>query len=121
MARDGTRDGLHPLHGSAHADLYVAIRAEPAASRRVVELDSSGANLDQAARLERPRELLEGRTAGVTEEDRRERLALRDVRRVVEIEEEVPRGSRLVVVVPGDEHHPLAGQVDLAGVASLDR
>src|SRR4051812_1975518 len=68
----------------------VAPGAEPSPPRRVLELDARRPDLEQAAGLERPGELPQRRAAGVTGEDRLERVALRVVRPVVEVQEPVP-------------------------------
>src|SRR5947199_6677011 len=121
MAGDQAGHGLLILRRSTDPHLHLAPNPEPAAPWSVVELDSGGADLDQATRLEGPRELLQGRAAGVSQEDLGQGLTLGVVRRLVDVEQEVPWRTGLVVVVPANEHHALAGQRDLSCAPVLDR
>ena len=54
-------------------------------------------------------------------EDRRQRLAPALVGALVEVEDEVPRRARLVVVVDEREHHGEAGEVHLPSAPALHR
>src|SRR6185369_15822123 len=68
-------------------------------------------------RLPDPRALLLRRAAELAGQDRGERLALRLVAAVVDVEAVRPRRARLVVVVAAHEHGGEAGEVDVAGMA----
>src|SRR4051812_13157215 len=57
------RDRLLVGHGLGHPDGHVFADAEPAFARRVIDLDRCLPHPHEPTRLERPRELLERRTA----------------------------------------------------------
>ena len=40
---------------------------------------------------------------------------------LVEVEEEIPRGTRLVVVIPAREHRSKAAEVHVTRMSTLDR
>src|SRR4051812_46947522 len=121
VPRDHARDGLGVGDRLAHADGDVLAGAEPPATRLVLDLDRDRTDAERPARLPRPWEVHERGTVPRAGEDGLERWALALVRTLVEVEEEVPRRARLVVVVAARQHGREPGEVDVARVAALDR
>ena len=107
-------------HRLPDSDRDLAAGAEPAAPGRVVDLDRHRAHAQQVALLPRPRELLQGRSPEASGEDLLEGIALALVGALVEVEVEVPRRARLVVVVAAREDDVQPGEVELPGPAALD-
>src|SRR5579872_1665987 len=112
VAGDATGDrqlGLEPSRG-AHGDPLAD------ADARAVDLDGALADTDQVAGLADPGQLVQA-----VEEEPFERGPLLSVGVLVDVEDDGPRRSGLVVVVPADECDVEPADLDAVDGAALDR
>ena len=120
MAGDPARHRLVSGIGARDADADCVLDAEPAAARRVVDLDLRRLDAEQVARLPRPGEMVELASGDASGPDFFERPVLFGRPSLVQVEDPAPGRAFLVVAVASRQRDSEAGEVGLIRVAVDD-
>ena len=120
VAGDPARHRLVPGIGARDADADCILDAEPAAARRVVDLDLRRLDAEQVARLPRPGEVVDLASGDASGPDFFERPVLFGRPSVVQVEDPAPGRAFLVVAVASRQRDSDAGKVGLIRVAVDD-
>src|SRR3954462_14770334 len=120
MAGDDARHGLAAGPFAADPDAHSIAYPKPLAAGLVRDLDRRRTNGEARRVLPRPRKVLERVAAELPRVDPLDRVSACGVGVLIDVEDEAPRGARLVVVVSRRHSHSHAVERYLVCMAVLD-